>query len=108
MINVLEICVGSTKDKIFIVMEFLEHDLKSLMETMKSKFTIGEVKAEFNNLSTTQIYFCLIFLNNSFDNILKGGERCCVTLCFDAYESINGRSEPFTRQLDTPPRSKNF
>ena len=25
-------------------MEFLEHDLKGLMETMKSKFTIGEVK----------------------------------------------------------------
>ena len=50
VINVLEICVGSTKDKIFIAMEFLEHDLKGLMETMKSKFTIGEVKTLMGQL----------------------------------------------------------
>jgi len=50
VINVLEICVGSTKDKIFIAMEFLEHDLKGLMETMKSKFTIGEVKTLMRQL----------------------------------------------------------
>jgi cell division cycle 2-like protein len=50
VINVMEICVGSTKDKIFIAMEFLEHDLKGLMETMKSKFTIGEVKTLMHQL----------------------------------------------------------
>ena len=31
-------------------MEFLEHDLKGLMETMKSKFTIGEVKTLMKQL----------------------------------------------------------
>ena len=34
-------------DKIYIVMDYVEHDLKSLMETMKAKkkvFNIGEVK----------------------------------------------------------------
>ena len=31
-------------------MEFLEHDLKGLMETMKSKFTIGEVKTLMGQL----------------------------------------------------------
>lgn len=34
-------------DKIFIVMDYVEHDLKSLMETMKSKkqvFVPGEIK----------------------------------------------------------------
>ena len=50
VINVMEICVGSTKDKIFIAMEFLEHDLKSLMESMKSKFTVGEVKTLMRQL----------------------------------------------------------
>lgn len=50
VINVLEICVGSTKDKIFIAMEFLEHDLKTLMETMKQNFTIGEVKTLMKQL----------------------------------------------------------
>ena len=31
-------------------MEFLEHDMKTLMETMKSKFTIGEVKTLMKQL----------------------------------------------------------
>ena len=29
--------MGSNMDKIFIVMDYVEHDLKSLMETMKQK-----------------------------------------------------------------------
>ena len=29
-------------DKIYIVMDYVEHDLKSLMETMKQPFTIGK------------------------------------------------------------------
>ena len=31
-------------DKIYIVMDYVEHDLKSLMETMKQPFTIGKFK----------------------------------------------------------------
>lgn len=31
-------------DKIYIVMNYVEHDLKSLMETMKQPFLPGEVK----------------------------------------------------------------
>ena len=31
-------------DKIYIVMDYVEHDLKSLMETMKDPFISGEVK----------------------------------------------------------------
>ncbi|XP_078741915.1 cyclin-dependent kinase 11B-like, partial [Lampetra fluviatilis] len=33
-----------TMDKIYIVMDYVEHDLKSLMETMKTPFLPGEVK----------------------------------------------------------------
>ena len=36
-----EIVVGSNMDKIFIVMDYVEHDLKSLMETMKQPFLEG-------------------------------------------------------------------
>lgn len=31
-------------DKIYIVMDYVEHDLKSLMETMKSPFLVGECR----------------------------------------------------------------
>lgn len=39
-----EIVVGSDMDKIFIVMEYVEHDLKALMEIMTQPFAQGEVK----------------------------------------------------------------
>lgn len=41
MLSLQEIVVGSNMDKIYIVMDYVEHDLKSLMETMKQPFTIG-------------------------------------------------------------------
>jgi cell division cycle 2-like protein len=44
IVTVREIVVGSNMDKIYIVMEFVEHDLKCLMETMKQPFLLGEVK----------------------------------------------------------------
>uniref|UniRef100_A0A8C4R356 cyclin-dependent kinase n=1 Tax=Eptatretus burgeri TaxID=7764 RepID=A0A8C4R356_EPTBU len=44
IVHVREIVVGSNMDKIYIVMNYVEHDLKSLMETMKTPFLPGEVK----------------------------------------------------------------
>ncbi|XP_071538686.1 uncharacterized protein Pitslre isoform X2 [Panulirus ornatus] len=53
IVTVREIVVGSNMDKIYIVMDYVEHDLKSLMETMRQKkqmFTIGEVKTLMKQL----------------------------------------------------------
>merc|ERR1719192_1338279 len=47
VVTVREIVVGSNMDQIFIVMDFVHHDLKSLMETMRKKnqvFLSGEIK----------------------------------------------------------------
>merc|ERR1711936_292109 len=47
VVTVREIVVGNMLDQIYIVMDFVEHDLKSLMETMRKKkqvFLPGEVK----------------------------------------------------------------
>ncbi|XP_049823372.1 cyclin-dependent kinase 11B isoform X2 [Aethina tumida] len=53
IVTVREIVVGSNMDKIFIVMDYVEHDLKSLMETMRLKkqsFQIAEVKCLLRQL----------------------------------------------------------
>lgn len=53
IVTVREIVVGSNMDKIFIVMDYVEHDLKSLMETMRHKkqmFMPGEVKCLLRQL----------------------------------------------------------
>lgn len=47
IVTVREIVVGSNTDKIFLVMDYVEHDLKALMETLKQKgqvFLPEEVK----------------------------------------------------------------
>ncbi|XP_072162606.1 cyclin-dependent kinase 11B [Bemisia tabaci] len=53
IVTVREIVVGSNMDKIYIVMDYVEHDLKSLMKTMKSKkqvFLPGEIKCLMEQL----------------------------------------------------------
>ena len=40
IVTVREIVVGSNMDKIFMVMDYVEHDLKSLMETLKAQKTM--------------------------------------------------------------------
>jgi len=53
IVTVREIVVGYNVDQIFIVMDFVEHDLKALMETMKAsghRFSIGEVKCLMQQL----------------------------------------------------------
>nr|XP_024363927.1 cyclin-dependent kinase G-2-like [Physcomitrium patens] len=44
IVDVKEVVVGVTVDHIFMVMEYMEHDLKGLMETMKQPFSQSEVK----------------------------------------------------------------
>ncbi|RDD41238.1 Cyclin-dependent kinase 11B [Trichoplax sp. H2] len=50
IVHVREIVVGSNMDKIYIVMEYVEHDLKTLMESMSQPFSISEVKCLMKQL----------------------------------------------------------
>jgi len=43
LVDVSEVVVGHSLDDIFMVMEFMEHDLKGLMEAMPRPFTVAEV-----------------------------------------------------------------
>ncbi|OEL15492.1 Cyclin-dependent kinase G-2, partial [Dichanthelium oligosanthes] len=47
IVDVKEVVVGSSLDSIFMVMEYMEHDLKGVMETMKQPYTQSEVKCFF-------------------------------------------------------------
>jgi serine/threonine protein kinase len=50
IVAVREILVGSTPDQIFVAMEFVEHDMKSLLETMSQPFLAREVKCLMDQL----------------------------------------------------------
>ncbi|RXG53867.1 Cyclin-dependent kinase 11B [Armadillidium vulgare] len=82
IITCREIVVGSSIDKIYIVMDYVEHDLKSLMETMRKKkqsFTIGEV-GDFG-------------LAREYGSPLKQYTPIVVTLWYRAPELLLGTKE---------------
>ncbi|CAN0050329.1 unnamed protein product, partial [Ectocarpus fasciculatus] len=48
IVRVLEMVVGSTLDKVYMVMEYFDHDLKSVMRHMRHQkrcFSLGQVKS---------------------------------------------------------------
>ncbi|VDO57912.1 unnamed protein product [Haemonchus placei] len=53
IVNVQEILIGSNADKIYLAMEFVEHDMKNLMDTMHKRgkrFSFGEQKTLMRQL----------------------------------------------------------
>lgn len=50
IVDIKEVVVGDKLDDIFIVMEYMEHDLKGLMETMRQPFSQSEVKCLMKQL----------------------------------------------------------
>ncbi|KAL3084006.1 hypothetical protein niasHS_008878 [Heterodera schachtii] len=59
IVNVREVVVGSSMDKIYLVMDFVEHDVKALIELMKSrnkKWTIPQVKTLLRQLIAGVLY----------------------------------------------------
>ena len=43
-VQVSEVVVGRSLSEIYMVMEYVEHDLKQLSESMKQPFSIAEVR----------------------------------------------------------------
>jgi cell division cycle 2-like len=50
IVHVREIVVGSTLDKIYMVMEYAEHDLRSVLDTMRHPYSQSEVKSLMQQL----------------------------------------------------------
>ncbi|KAH8490048.1 hypothetical protein H0E87_022537 [Populus deltoides] len=44
VVDVKEVVVGSSLDSIFMVMEYMEHDLRGLIESIRQPFSQSEVK----------------------------------------------------------------
>ena len=43
IVDVHEVVVGDSKDSVYMVMEYMEHDLKALMDSMTQPFSTAEV-----------------------------------------------------------------
>lgn len=56
VVTVLEVVVGRSLDSIFMVMEFMEHDLKGLLEAQRAPLTASEVKCYLRQLLSGVAY----------------------------------------------------
>ena len=50
IIKLREICIGSNLDRIYVVMEYMEHELKDLMEHTRYKWSEAELKCLMKQL----------------------------------------------------------
>ncbi|KAK9464722.1 kinase-like domain-containing protein [Lipomyces arxii] len=56
VVGLKEIVVGGSLEQIYIVMEFVEHDLKSLMDDMREPFMQSEIKTLMHQLISATAY----------------------------------------------------
>jgi len=56
IVEVAEVVTGSDADKVFMVMEYMEHDLKSLMGDMRGHWSAAEVKCLMRQLLDAMHY----------------------------------------------------
>lgn len=56
IVKVREMVIGSTIDKIYMVMDYCENDLRTCMHNNRQSFSTGEV----SSLAMKQIYLCMI------------------------------------------------
>ncbi len=57
IVNVKEVVTGSSLDHIFVVMEYVEHELKDMMEHTKYNFSTAEIKCLLKQLLQAIEYF---------------------------------------------------
>ncbi|ONM16448.1 hypothetical protein ZEAMMB73_Zm00001d003222 [Zea mays] len=83
IVDVKEVVVGSSLDSIFMVMEYMEHDLKGVMETMKQPYTQSEVKCLMLQLLEGVKYLhdnWVLHRDLKTSNLLlnnRGPQNCC-------------------------------
>ena len=71
IVNLKEVAVGSSLDKIYVVMEYMEHELKDLMDHTKYSFSQSEIKCLVKQLLEGII--SMIILNNLYNIFIRNG-----------------------------------
>jgi len=60
IVDVKEVVVGNSLNSVYMVMEYMEHDLKALMDSMKQPFSVAEASLPPNAPSSCQAFgYCL-------------------------------------------------
>lgn len=99
IVNVKEVVVGSTLDKIYFVMEYVEHELKNIIEYMNCKFDLAEVKSLMRQLLKAMEYLHvknIMHRDLKTSNILYSNKGCLKVCDFGLARRHMGLSRSYT------------
>ena len=77
IVQMNEVVVGSSLDKIFMVMEYMEHDLKVLMGSLRDPFTQSEVKCLMIQLLEATNYMHMNWIVHRDLKVCRSNSSAC-------------------------------
>eukprot|EP01016_Furgasonia_blochmanni_P052638 TRINITY_DN8418_c0_g1_i2.p1 TRINITY_DN8418_c0_g1~~TRINITY_DN8418_c0_g1_i2.p1 ORF type:complete len:417 (+),score=113.51 TRINITY_DN8418_c0_g1_i2:378-1628(+) len=104
IVNIREVVVGSTLDKIYVVMEYMEHELKDLMEHIKYNFSLSEIKCLVKQLLEGLDYLHQRFIMHrdlKTSNLLYNNKGVLKICDFGLARKFGQTSKPYTLPVVT-------
>ena len=84
IVRVKEMVVGSSQDKVYMVMECLDHELKALLDTMEQPFDQAEIKCLMQQILSSVAFmhanWCVLW-SWSLPRVLPCRLRHCSCAC---------------------------
>eukprot|EP00357_Protocruzia_adherens_P011629 CAMPEP_0114991002 /NCGR_PEP_ID=MMETSP0216-20121206/11117_1 /TAXON_ID=223996 /ORGANISM="Protocruzia adherens, Strain Boccale" /LENGTH=458 /DNA_ID=CAMNT_0002354255 /DNA_START=340 /DNA_END=1714 /DNA_ORIENTATION=- len=104
IVNVKEMVVGSTPDKIFMVMEYMDHELKALLEGLKRPLSQGEIKCLMKQLLQAVAYMhsqWVLHRDLKTSNLLLNNRGILKVCDFGLARKYGDPIRPYTRTVVT-------
>lgn len=104
IVRIKEVVTGSKKDKIYVVMEYLENELKHLMENMETPFTVPQIKCLMKQLLESIEYLhsrYIIHRDLKTSNILFSSQGVLKLCDFGIARVFASRGRPYSSNVVT-------